>query len=267
MARADMVVLFSVDGMRPDGLQEAETPHIDRLIRNGCVTYEAQSVMPSVTLPCHNSMFRSVPPTRHGIVTNVFTPLVRPVPSLIDAVRRARRKTAAFYNWEQLRDLGEPGSLDRSLMVKSSAVPEGDLELGKSAGALIRGTADEPFGFIFVYLGHTDSTGHAHGWMSAPYIAAISNADRAVGSVLSALEETGLAERTAVIVTADHGGHDRGHGTDMPEDMTIPWAASGAGVPSGVKIEEPVSIIDTPPTAAGLLGIEPGEHWEGRAVV
>jgi hypothetical protein len=40
--------------------------------------------MPSVTLPCHTSMFRGVTPERHGITTNTWTPQVRPVPSIID---------------------------------------------------------------------------------------------------------------------------------------------------------------------------------------
>ena len=266
MAQAETVVLFSVDGMRADGLQTAKTPHIDELVRGGVSTFSAQTVMPSVTLPCHSSMFRSTPPTRHGIVTNTFTPLARPVPSIIDVVRQARLKAAAFYNWEQLRDLASPGSLEHSLMMRNWQAPEGDRELAEAAGALIKRTADDPYAFIFVYLGHTDVTGHAHGWMSEPYLEAISNADACVGIVLEAARDAGRMEQTAFIVTADHGGHGQTHGTDMPEDMTIPWVCFGPGVPSGKTVEAPVSIMDNPPTIAALLGLEPGEHWEGKPV-
>ncbi len=266
MAKADTVILFSVDGMRPDGLQKAETPNTDALVSGGVSTFSAQTVMPSVTLPCHSSMFRSVPPTRHGVVTNTFTPLARPVPSIMDVVRRAQMKAAAFYNWEPLRDLASPGSLEHSLMMRNWAAPEGDQELAEAAGALIRRTAKNPYAFIFVYLGHTDVMGHAHGWMSEPYLDAISNADVCVGIVLEAARQAGTMERTAVIVTADHGGHGQTHGTDMPEDMTIPWVCFGAGVPSGKSIEAPVSIMDNAPTIAALLGLEPGEHWEGSPV-
>ena len=266
MAQAETVILFSVDGMRADGLQTAKTPHVDELVRGGVSTFSAQTVMPSVTLPCHSSMFRSTPPTRHGIVTNTFTPLARPVPSIIDVVRQAQLKAAAFYNWEQLRDLASPGSLDHSLMMRNWQGPEGDRELAEAAGALIKRTADDPYAFIFVYLGHTDVTGHASGWMSEPYLAAISNADACVGIVLEAAREAGRMEQTAFIVTADHGGHGQTHGTDMPEDMTIPWVCFGPGVPSGKTVEEPVSIMDNPPTIAALLGLEPGEHWEGKPV-
>ena len=61
------VILFVLDGLRPDGLQQAPTPHVDCLISQGASTYTARTVMPSSTLPCHTSMFRGVTPQRHGI--------------------------------------------------------------------------------------------------------------------------------------------------------------------------------------------------------
>ena len=44
---------------------------------------------------------------------------------------------------------------------------------------------------------------------------------------------TALPPDTTVIVTADHGGHGRDHGTERPEDVLIPWIAWGAGVEPG----------------------------------
>ena len=35
--------------------------------------------------------------------------------------------------------------------------------------------------------------------------------------------------------TADHGGHDRTHGTDSPEDMTIPFIIKGKNFKVGEK--------------------------------
>ena len=37
-----------------------------------------------------------------------------------------------------------------------------------------------------------------------------------------------------VILTADHGGHDRIHGTELPEDMTIPVLMQGPDFAPGV---------------------------------
>lgn len=72
-----------------------------------------------------------------------------------------------------------------------------------------------------------------------------------------------LPEDYTVIVTADHGGHGRGHGSDMPEDMTIPVILHGADFVPGEVLEN-VSIKDLAPTIAELLDTEPAEEWEGR---
>ena len=47
----------------------------------------------------------------------------------------------------------------------------------------------------------------------------------AIGHVLAALAKTGRESIT--VIGTDHGGHDRHHGTEMAEDMTIPWIISG----------------------------------------
>ena len=86
MATVDLVVLFVLDGLRPDGLQQADTPNIGSVFADGAFTMEARTVMPSATLPCHTSMFRGVTPERHGITTNTWVPQVRPVSSVVDIV-------------------------------------------------------------------------------------------------------------------------------------------------------------------------------------
>ena len=256
----DRVVLFVIDGLRPDGLKAAQTPHIDGLYHGGCYTYHARTVMPSATLPCHTSMFRGVPPERHGITTNTWIPQVRPVPSVIDVVHSAGLRTCSFYNWEPLRDLSDPGSLDLSCFMNNCDRPEGDLELADQATASLN--ADDGSGFAFVYLGHTDIAGHNHGWMSDPYLRAVENADRAIGLVLAALD----AGRTAIIVTSDHGGHGRTHGTDADDDMLIPWGLQAPQVRQEVELVQPVNIVDNAPTIAALLNTTAPAEWSGRPV-
>ncbi len=73
------VLLILVDGMRSDSLAACGHPYIPRLQRECTSTLQARSMMPSVTLPCHMSLFHSVPPARHGVTTNLYVPQVRPV--------------------------------------------------------------------------------------------------------------------------------------------------------------------------------------------
>ncbi|HET9222764.1 MAG TPA: alkaline phosphatase family protein, partial [Roseiflexaceae bacterium] len=106
------VVLVLIDGLRPDAIDAARTPRLAGLRERGAATMRASSVMPSITLPCHTSIFHSVPPTRHGITSNEWQPMARPLPGLFDLAHAASKRCAFFYNWEQLRDIGRPGSLE-----------------------------------------------------------------------------------------------------------------------------------------------------------
>lgn len=73
------------------------------------------------------------------------------------------------------------------------------------------------------------------------------------------------SEHYNIIVTADHGGHDRTHGTDCAEDMTIPMFFWGDGFAQGVQMKN-ISLLDIAPTVASLMGVAPEKEWEGRAL-
>lgn len=256
-------ILIVIDGCRPDGIQEANTPNIDTLIGRGAYTFQAQSVVPSSTLPCHTSMFRGVTPSRHGITTNTWVPMVRPVPSIVELAHSMKRTTAFIYNWEQLRDLAAPGSLNFSYFKSNLDETEGDLTIAQVAAAHL---VAEQLDFCFVYLGVVDIVGHRHGWMSAEYIEQIGIADRAIGILLAQLDAANLLERYFILVQSDHGGHGKSHGTDLPEDLTIPWIAAGPGLKRRGEINQAVRIFDTAPTLAHVLGLPPSDDWEGQPI-
>jgi len=205
-------------------------------------------------------MFRGVDVPRHGITTNIFIPLARPVPSLVDVAHGRGKRCGAFTNWGELRDLCHPSSLAVHYCANVSHAPEDDERVARAAVEHLR---EEPFDFLFIYFGRTDSMGHAHGWMTEPYIDAISHADFCLGLVLDALKESG--RDVTVLVQSDHGGHERTHGTEMDEDMLIPWILSGKGVKPGQLTEE-VRIYDTCPTLAHLLGLQPAKEWDGSVI-
>lgn len=248
-----------IDGTRPDALPLTACPNLDYLRANGASTLQASSVMPSITLPCHASIFHSVPPTRHGITTNTWMPMARPVPGLVDVARMAGMRSAFFHNWEPLRDLNAPGSLAFSYFRDNCYTdPNGDRVIVDEA---LRYIASDRPDFAFVYMGTLDVAGHDHGWMSPKYLEQLTRVDDALGVLL-----TGLPVDHAVIVNSDHGGHDRSHGADIPEDMLVPWIAYGPGIRKGATIDAPVSLMDTAPTITHLLGLQAHPVWEGRCV-
>jgi bisphosphoglycerate-independent phosphoglycerate mutase (AlkP superfamily) len=114
--------------------------------------------------------------------------------------------------------------------------------------------------FVFLYMAETDEVGHGSGWMSEEYLRcvriAIENAARMI-------ERYGDEYR--VIITADHGGHDRSHGSEMDEDMLIPLFLYGSEFEAAKELDS-ASILDVAPTVASLMGIRPEPEWEGKSL-
>ncbi|MBK8051604.1 MAG: alkaline phosphatase family protein [Anaerolineales bacterium] len=122
------VIFVMIDGLRPDAITTANCPTLQSLRTRGAWTFAARSVMPSITLPCHLSIFHSVPPSRHGVTTNTYQPMARPLPGLIDQARLQAKRCSFIYNWEPLRDLSRPEALDFAWFRNSSYSHEGDDE-------------------------------------------------------------------------------------------------------------------------------------------
>ncbi len=254
---ANKVILILVDGMRPDAVLTCGNEKIKERIKECAYTLHARTVMPSVTLPCHMSLFHSVDPERHGILTNTYVPQVRPIEGLVERLDLAGKKNAMFYTWEELRDLSRVDHLHRSVVYNEHRDTDADRKITTAAIQYIR---EENPDFLFLYLGDTDERGgHDTGWMSETYMKVVSNALDQVERVYNE-----IPAEYDVIVTADHGGHDRSHGTERPEDMTIPIICRGPHFKAGRDLGER-SIKDIAPTIVALLGAAPAREWEGHS--
>lgn len=253
------VILISIDGMRPDGFLQCGSPMVQALREQSAYTLSAKAVWPSVTLPCHMSMFHSVPPERHGTTTNLYVPPVHPVTGLFEQVERFGGNCAMFYGWEPLRDIARPGSLNHASYLQSYTEEHTDAILTDRALACIRQYHPD---FLFLYLVETDEKGgHDNGRMSAPYLSRIADA---LDCVRRVWEDAG--EEYTIVITADHGGHDRSHGSDSPEDMTIPMFFIGPEFTPG-ELQKELSLLDLAPTITDLLGIPADRVWEGKSVL
>ncbi len=106
--------------------------------------------------------------------------------------------------------------------------------------------------------------------------------DDAVGEVLKALDELGLAENTVVIFTSDNGGVAAGDafatsnlplragkGYQFEGGIREPYFIKVPGMNGGQKCTTPVSGTDFYPTILELAGIpqKPAEHADGVSLV
>lgn len=103
----------------------------------------------------------------------------------------------------------------------------------------------------------------------AAYRASVRLLDGGVGTVLRALDESGLAEDTLVILTTDHGiafplmkCNLSVHGMGVMLLMRGPGGFEGGRVVDGL-----VSHVDLFPTLGDLLGIDRPEWLEGRSIM
>jgi arylsulfatase A-like enzyme len=108
------------------------------------------------------------------------------------------------------------------------------------------------------------------------YTEAVSYLDEQLGRVLAALRETGLAERTVVVLLGDNGYMmgERGiggpgtnaNGKQVPYEssLRVPFMMSGPGLPKALASDLPVSSLDLPPTLLSLAGIPAPDSWPGR---
>ncbi|MBO5257437.1 MAG: alkaline phosphatase family protein [Clostridia bacterium] len=157
------VILISIDGMRPDGLRACGNPYLDELTAKASYTFDARTVFPSITLPCHLSMFHSVPPERHSTMSNDYVKPVHPVTGLFELLSRMGKRCAMYYGWEPLRDIHRVGSLVASEFIQAYSFEHTDGILTGRAIDYIKLAKPD---FVFLYMVETDEKGgHDSGWM------------------------------------------------------------------------------------------------------
>lgn len=86
--------------------------------------------------------------------------------------------------------------------------------------------------------------------------------DSLIGEVLDALAAAGLADRTCVVYTSDHGDNVGARGlwgkSNMYEESVgIPLIAAGPGIAGGEVCRTPVSLLDAWPSVLDAVGLRP----------
>ncbi len=103
------------------------------------------------------------------------------------------------------------------------------------------------------------------------YYGMISHLDEQVGRVLAALEQSGHAENTIVIYTADHGLAVGSHGLLGKQNlyehsMGTPMVITGPGIPRGRSSNALVYLYDLFPTICSWAGVAVPEKVEGKSL-
>jgi predicted AlkP superfamily pyrophosphatase or phosphodiesterase len=260
---ADHVFIISFDGGKPSVMKQSKMPTFMKMMQEGAGTWEASTTFPSITLTSHTSMLTGVGPEKHKVLWNEWIPekgLVT-VPTVFSLAKKQDKKisTAMFVGKQKFAHLFLPGTLNGFSMPSYSA-----RIVARQAADYIQ---QEKPNLCFIHFADSDGAGHQYGWGTPEQIKSFADEDDALAVIKDAIRKAGIEKSSLVILSADHGGHDKTHGTNSAEDMIIPWVVWGAGVKKNYTITAPVTTFDSAATALYALGIPLPAEFDGKPVL
>lgn len=98
------------------------------------------------------------------------------------------------------------------------------------------------------------------------YYAILRHLDSQITQIIEATKTAGIYDSTVFIVTADHGGIDKGHGGKTLAEMETPFIIAGPGIRNMGEFKSAMMQYDVASTVARLLGVKQPQPWVGRAV-
>ncbi len=265
-AGIDYVIHISVDGLRSDAittLGAGNAPNFFRLRTEGAFTDNARTEAEYTnTLPNHTSMLtgRGV----NGTSGHNYTSNVLPAPSTTLHSTKGSYVASVFdVAHDHGLSTGLYASKDKFVIYEQSyngvsgAVDTTGADNGRDkidswvynsntaqlVTSYLNDMANAPHNYSLLHLRDPDTAGHGNTWDLSPgsaYLNAVVAVDDLLGSVLGQVEsDPQLVGKTAIILTADHGGGLGTHGhspDDDPENYTIPFYVWGPGVGSGENL-------------------------------
>jgi predicted AlkP superfamily pyrophosphatase or phosphodiesterase len=216
----ETVLIVSIDALHPDALSEKTSPALYALMRPGCYTLEGKSVDPPKTLIAHTAMMTGLAPADNGKQDNDWKPGMPKVTkaTLFDDAKRRGYRTAFYYAKQKLGYL-VTGAVDEHALARDDGVDR--------ARAFFKANSKR---FVFLHVSGLEDAGTESGWLSPDYLDELGYIDMALGPLLADVRQHGTH---VIVVTSDHAGHDRLHGTTYPDDYKLPlMIASDRDLPS-----------------------------------
>ncbi|MBL6971204.1 MAG: alkaline phosphatase family protein [Desulfobacterales bacterium] len=212
------IVIISIDALHPDALRMAKIPTLQKLMHGGAYTLDGRSTEPPKTLIAHTAMFTGMKPIENGKMDNSWVPGQAMVdkPTIFNRARSYGFRTGYFYAKQKLGYLVN-GAIDAHKWSRDNSI---DL-----AEAFVK-TPDRHF--VFLHISGLDEVGPQYGWLSPEYLEELSFIDEYLSTLVDSIERQ---KNYLMIVTSDHAGHAKIHGSQYPEDYRLPFIISSDAVP------------------------------------
>ncbi len=267
------VILVGFDGFSACSMKHGvEVPTMRRLMAEGASTLDNRSVLPSSSAVNWASMFMGAGPELHGYTEwGSRTPelpsrvvnMDNRFPNIFGLYREQHpdAEIGYIYEWEGMNYLVDTLAMNfRQQAVMNEENPDG------CATVAVPYIKEKKPNLCAIIFDKPDGTGHQYGWTSPEYYAMENHLDSCLAQIVTAVEEAGMMDETVIIVTADHGGIEKGHGGKTMQEMLVPIIFYGKNVRKGHVISESTMIYDIAGTIAWLLDVKQPQVWIARPI-
>lgn len=268
--KAKHVILIGLDGWGAYSVPQADIPAIKQLMKDGCHTLEKRSVLPSSSAVNWASMFMGACPELHGYTEwGSKTPElpsreVNPngiFPTIFYLLREARPKAeiGCLYEWDGIKYL-----VDTLALSHHALAPDYNTHPEALCGMAENYIKEKQPTLLAVCFDNPDHVGHQAGHDTPEYYAKLKELDTYVARIVQAVKDAGMLKETIFIVTADHGGIEKGHGGKTMQEMQTPFIISGKNIKKGIEFHESMMQYDIASTIAYIFELEQPQVWIGR---
>lgn len=288
---APNVVVVTIDTLRADhlgcyGYQQIRTPNIDALAAEGSRFERAYTVVP-VTLPSHSVIFTGTYPMRSGMHDFSGNHLSEQQPTLASVLRKSGYATGAVIGAAVLDSrFGLNQGFDFYYdHFDFSRLEEANLDEMERPGNVVADLALEWLGknsrkkfFLWMHLydphfPYRPPEPYKHEYATQPYDGEIAFADEQFGRLVRFLKEKGLYQNTVIVLSGDHGESLGEHGEKTHgffiynATMHVPLIIRLPGKSAGLRVADPVSLVDLMPTILAAVGLEIPAQVQGRSLL
>lgn len=268
--KAKHVVLIGLDGWGAYSVSKAEIPNIRKMMNEGCYTLKKRSALPSSSAINWASMFMGAGPELHGYIqwgSKVPELPSREVtengifPTIFYLLHKARPEAeiGCLYEWEGIKYLADTLALDYH-----AQAPDYNKHPEALCGMAEKYIKEKTPVLLAVCFDNPDHVGHAAGHDTPEYYAKLNELDIYVARIVQAVKDAGMFDETIFIITADHGGINKGHGGKTMQEMETPFIICGKNVKKGGEFSESMMQYDVASTIAYIFGLKQPQVWIGR---